>query len=286
MKTNKVSLAALLAIAILLQACGASGELNSTQATLAAQEARIGDLENQLAAAQSQAADAGRNRDSDQAVAVVAAGDDAEAADSAEAADTAAVVVLGNGVVTVSEDTNCRSGPGIVYDKVAIVMAGEELDVVATYPFAPYVVIKTPRGAGNCWLWLEYANQTDFSGLGLPEATLPPTPMADPDPFAWSGNWRIWVEGDAYTMYVYVNGNHFTGEFIAANQDHVVLNGTLSSNHQVVTGTFQWGGRSESFVAYARVTAGNIFVGQWGPGLGDFCGARADAQQPNPCLGP
>lgn len=286
MKASKLTLAIVLAAAILLQACGASNELRSTQSTLEAQEARIGELENQLSAAQAQAANAGRNRDSEQATAGSAADQAVSSATENEAVDEAEILVLGNGVVTVSEDTNCRSGPGIVYDKVAIVMAGEELEVVATYPFAPYVVIKVPRSAGNCWLWLEYASQTDFSGLGLPEATLPPTPIADPDPFNWSGNWRIWVEGDPYMMYVYVNGNHFTGEFIAANQDHVVLSGTLSANHQVVTGTFQWGGRSESFVAFARVIAGNIFVGQWGPGLGDFCGARADAQQPSPCLGP
>jgi hypothetical protein len=283
MKTTKFTLVILLATAILLQACGASGELSSSQATLAAQEALIGELENQLTAAQAQAADSGRNRDSSQAP--LAANTD-DAASDAEAADTAEVVVLGNGIITVSEDTNCRSGPRVDYDLVAIVMAGEELEVVATYPFAPYVVIKTPRESGNCWLWLEYADSSDLSGQGLPEATQPPTPIADPDPFDWSGNWRVWVEGDPYIMYVYVNGNHFTGEFIAANQDHVVLSGTLDGNHQMVTGTFQWGGRSESFVAYARVTAGNIFVGQWGPGLADFCGARAGVQQPHPCLGP
>ncbi len=98
MKASKLTLAILLAAAILLQACGASNELSSTQSTLEAQEARIGELENQLSAAQAQAANAGRNRDSEQATAGSAADQAVSSATENEAVDEAEILVLGNGV--------------------------------------------------------------------------------------------------------------------------------------------------------------------------------------------
>jgi hypothetical protein len=55
------------------------------------------------------------------------------------------------------------------------ILIGEEVEVKAVYPGGEYAVVQRINGSGSCWLWLRYANQTDFSGYNLPIATMPPT---------------------------------------------------------------------------------------------------------------
>ena len=79
-------------------------------------------------------------------------------------------------IVTVTENTNCRSGPGTVYDLVYIFMIGDEAEIIGRSSEANYVIIKVPDSSGrSCWLWTRYAvikgNIND-----LPESTPPPTP--------------------------------------------------------------------------------------------------------------
>jgi len=77
--------------------------------------------------------------------------------------------------VRVSVDTNCRTGPGIVYDRVGGLLVGEEAVVVGKYSVTNYWIINNPDAAGTCWLWGEYATVTGNTA-GLPEYTAPPTP--------------------------------------------------------------------------------------------------------------
>jgi len=77
--------------------------------------------------------------------------------------------------VSVSVDTFCRSGPRINYKALALIQAGLKVEVIAVFPGSEYVLIK--NGLGDCWLWLRYANVTDFSAYNLPVATQPPTPI-------------------------------------------------------------------------------------------------------------
>src|SRR3972149_5142078 len=65
--------------------------------------------------------------------------------------------------VSVSVDTHCRSGPRIDYKLLTTILVGEQVIVLATSNFADYVVVTRPNGAGSCWLWLRYADRTDFS---------------------------------------------------------------------------------------------------------------------------
>lgn len=209
---------------------------------------------------------------------------EAEAEDETAAVD---VQQLANGpTVTVSQATNCRSGPGKDYDLLAIVEAWQSVEVVATYPFGPYVVVDNPNGFDTCWLWLEHADNSDFSAFDLPEAERPPLPEPKPEDFDWSGYWTAWVEGTAYTFYVYVDGSNFTGEFIDGYGQSVRLSGQITSDGRIVNGSWVWGGRSSSFRIQARGQEGGLFVGHWGPSFGEFCGARETLPQPAPCLGP
>lgn len=76
----------------------------------------------------------------------------------------------------VLENTNCRSGPGTVYDLRYIALAGETLTVVARSSFSDYVVVLDPSHSGQeCWLWTRYVElEGDIDALPL--RSPPPTP--------------------------------------------------------------------------------------------------------------
>jgi len=78
-------------------------------------------------------------------------------------------------VVRVSTDTNCRTGPGVVYDRVGVLLVGEQAVVVGKFSAGNYWIINNPDSSGTCWLWGEYATVSGNTG-GLPEYTAPPTP--------------------------------------------------------------------------------------------------------------
>jgi hypothetical protein len=78
-------------------------------------------------------------------------------------------------VASVSVDTNCRTGPGKVYDYIGALLVGEKAEVVAKNVSSNYWVIKNPDANGNCWLWGYYATVAGNSN-NLPVYAIPPTP--------------------------------------------------------------------------------------------------------------
>jgi hypothetical protein len=85
--------------------------------------------------------------------------------------------------VTVSSDTNCRTGPNVNYAFIALFSPGVSAEVVGKYTPAGYWIIKYPGGGGaTCWLWGQYATVVGDTA-GLPEGVpppLPPTPTPAP----------------------------------------------------------------------------------------------------------
>jgi hypothetical protein len=78
--------------------------------------------------------------------------------------------------ISVSEPTNCRVGPGKVYDRVGALLVGEVAEVVGRDPVGNYWYIRNPdQTNGFCWLWGEYATLTGNTST-LPVYTPPPTP--------------------------------------------------------------------------------------------------------------
>jgi uncharacterized protein YgiM (DUF1202 family) len=78
-------------------------------------------------------------------------------------------------MVSVSVNTNCRTGPGISYDLLAGLLVGEKAEVVGKYTsvFPNYWVIR--MGSVTCWLWGQYATvEGDVSNI--PEMVPPPSP--------------------------------------------------------------------------------------------------------------
>jgi hypothetical protein len=79
----------------------------------------------------------------------------------------------------VSVSTNCRTGPGIIYDWVSVLLVGQEAEVIARNADGSYWVIQNPGGAGTCWLWGFYAT-IKGSTASLPVWDTPPTPTPLP----------------------------------------------------------------------------------------------------------
>ena len=82
-------------------------------------------------------------------------------------------------MVSVSVDTNCRTGPGVVYDYLTGLLVGEKAEVVGKYTSVSptYWVIK--KGSITCWLYGQYAT-VEGDTSGLPEMVPPPSPTPVP----------------------------------------------------------------------------------------------------------
>ena len=79
-------------------------------------------------------------------------------------------------LISVSVPTNCRNGPGKVYDMVGALLVGEIAQVYGRDPTSNYWYIRNPdSGSEFCWVWGEYATLTGPILL-LPVLTPPPTP--------------------------------------------------------------------------------------------------------------
>jgi hypothetical protein len=92
------------------------------------------------------------------------------AANVAPAATTSGAVT-----VTVSQNTNCRSGPGQAFNEVGSLGPGQIAEVIGKDTFDNYWIIKLPDGSGKtCWLWGQYATVTGDPSKVADVAT--PTP--------------------------------------------------------------------------------------------------------------
>jgi hypothetical protein len=79
-------------------------------------------------------------------------------------------------MVSVSVQTNCRSGPGSAYDIVGVFNVGQTSEVVGRSAATDYWIVKLPSNpALTCTLWGKYATVVGNTS-GLPVVNVPPTP--------------------------------------------------------------------------------------------------------------
>ena len=79
-------------------------------------------------------------------------------------------------MISVSVATNCREGPGKLYDMVGALLVGQTVQVYARDPGSNYWYIRNPDDPREfCWVWGEYATLSGLTGT-LPVYTPPPTP--------------------------------------------------------------------------------------------------------------
>lgn len=80
--------------------------------------------------------------------------------------------------ISVSIPTNCRSGPGKVYEQVGALLVGKTVQVYARDPTGMFWYIRNPDSKNEfCWVWGEYATLSGLTSI-LPIYTPPPTPTA------------------------------------------------------------------------------------------------------------
>ena len=77
-------------------------------------------------------------------------------------------------MISVTVDTNCRVGPGAIFERVGILLVGETAEIVGREPKGEYWYIRNPdAGPEFCWVWGEYA---EITGNTLPLLYLSPPP--------------------------------------------------------------------------------------------------------------
>lgn len=77
--------------------------------------------------------------------------------------------------VTVSVNTNCRTGPGTAYTIIGALVIGQVGTVVGKNSSTGYWIINNPGSTGTCWLFPQYATVSGNTA-NLQEYSIPPTP--------------------------------------------------------------------------------------------------------------
>ncbi len=84
--------------------------------------------------------------------------------------------------VSVTDATNCRTGPGIEFDLLWTMQPGQNVEIVGKDTADDYWVIKMPKG-GTCWLWGQFAVASgDIAALTEVPPPPTPTPSVPADP--------------------------------------------------------------------------------------------------------
>jgi hypothetical protein len=82
----------------------------------------------------------------------------------------------GDAKVLMSQNTNCRTGQGTDFERIMILLKGEEADVVGVDTSGSYWYIRQPEQPNSfCWLWGKYATPSG-SYESVPVFTQVPTP--------------------------------------------------------------------------------------------------------------
>jgi len=159
-------------------------------------------------------------------------------------------------IVTVSANTNCRSGPGLDYDIVGALTIGQQAEAVGQSSITNYLVINNPNGPGTCWLWGEHATITG-NMAALQEYAVPPTvtPRAVLSPVIDHVTVRLDASSDALVAFLDVY-------FSDSEGDANFVDFQLVSTSVEKTGTI----RDISIVPSANQRRGSVVTGQWGCG--------------------
>lgn len=98
---------------------------------------------------------------------------------------------------SVEDVTNCRTGPGVNYQRVTQILPATSVEIIGFFP-PNYWVVST--NAGECWVSGEFVTPSG-SFAAVPTVTAPPTPLGgDPDApaFAKGNGWSyICYDGKA-----------------------------------------------------------------------------------------
>lgn len=80
--------------------------------------------------------------------------------------------------VTLSESTNCRTGPGKLYDLVDTYNPGQTIEVIGKNSTNEYWFVRSPNNSSEfCWLWGFYATGGNLNNVAVFTPPATPTPV-------------------------------------------------------------------------------------------------------------
>lgn len=182
-------------------------------------------------------------------------------------------------LVTVSINTNCRSGPNIVYDYKGALLVGEKTEVLGKHPEKSWLLVKNPDDVGQCWITSQYATITgDISQLPTPE--LPPF-------YDWNGTWKFTLFQVAIDqdLTLIQTGLNVEGTFGVSGMK-ITFIGKLSDNGELFSGTIKIEDNPETYPIYFKMMDNmNQFIGSAEPEFSvlNACGIRNGAGYPTGC---
>lgn len=163
-------------------------------------------------------------------------------------------------IVTVSANTNCRSGPGADYEIVGALTIGQQAEVVGRSSTTNYWIIENPNGPETCWLWAEYATITGETA-GLQEFDVPPTvtPLAALAPVIE----RVVVRFDSSSggLIAYLDVYFIDGEGDANFVDFQLISTSVTTSGTI---------KDVSFAPSANQRRGSVVTGQWACGTKQY----------------
>jgi uncharacterized protein YgiM (DUF1202 family) len=182
-------------------------------------------------------------------------------------------------VVSVSINTNCRSGPNIVYDYQGALLVGERTIVIGKHPEKAWLLVKNPDKEGNCWITSQYATVSgDISNLPVPE--LPPF-------YDWNGLWKFtqFQVGTDLNLTLVQTGVNVSGSY-SFSGSLGTISGSLSDNGQVLNGSLELENVNGSFPIYFKMMDNmKQFIGSADINFTSLnsCGYRENAGYPSGC---
>jgi hypothetical protein len=179
-------------------------------------------------------------------------------------------------IIGVTENTNCRYGPGVVYDPpVDVFEVGETAEVYGRDGGSDFYYISL-----GCWVWSNYVFLIGGNLNAVPVMTPPPTPTATPEPGPWAGVWESQCGADECgTMILTQDGNVVTGSYADGDGSIDALVDPSNENH--LLGSYNRGGSVGSFDFWFNAS-GQKWRGNWN-GTRAWCGARSGLALPTEC---
>ena len=84
-------------------------------------------------------------------------------------------------IANITGNTNCRTGPGSIYDLLHTYLSGDQVKLLGRSPNGFFWYTSDSAGINpDCWLWGQYATPVGDTTL-VPVFTPPPTPTLSPD---------------------------------------------------------------------------------------------------------
>jgi hypothetical protein len=143
-----------------------------------------------------------------------------------------------NPTISVSKNTNCRTGNAKNYDYSGALLVGEQAEVLAR-DSGNYWYVRLPSGI-TCWLWGEYATITGDTSR-LPVFTPPPSPTPSPE-FTFS--FKSMGVGPGYQCFMVdvKNTGSLTWESFTLNFHDLTHGDTATTTGNEFIGYDQWCG--------------------------------------------